>query len=254
MTLDSHETGHWFVTGSAIAGEANKSANVSTEKVKKMKGKKKETTHATIEEMDDKEEHIAFSAREEKCVVAMDVEPKTNEEMMVDEEMKMYVVQDVNLINMDEESRPENILSENEGNKLFLNYGVSGDRITYDEHIAYYDWLADSTTTSHITNQQKALLDYRPVDSTSVAGVRNAKATVKGCGSVELESTCQGQKYVLWLNDVLYVPANRNNVLSLGRWDNAGRRYVGKGGKIALINEAGKPVMMRIQVKKTCTN
>ena len=72
---------------------------------------------------------------------------------MADEETKMYMAHNADLVDVDEEFRPENILSENEGNKLFLNYGISGDRTTYNEYIAYYDWLADSATTSHITNQ-----------------------------------------------------------------------------------------------------
>ena len=31
-----------------------------------------------------------------------------------------------------------------------------------DEHVIWYDWLADSTTTSHVTNHCEALTNYKP--------------------------------------------------------------------------------------------
>ena|SRR5258708_24908937 len=48
------------------------------------------------------------------------------------------------------------------------------------DQVLYYDWLADSATTLHITNQREALTNYQPLYGTSVAGVGNAKTSVEG--------------------------------------------------------------------------
>jgi hypothetical protein len=118
-----------------------------------------------------------------------------------------------------------------------------------EDQVLYYDWLADSATTSHITNQREALTNYKPAHGITVAGVGNAKTTVQGRGTVELESKCEGRKFVLQLDNVLYIPTNRNNLLSLGRWEASGRKYIGEGGKITMINERGVPVATGNRIK-----
>jgi GAG-pre-integrase domain len=65
---------------------------------------------------------------------------------------------------------------------------------------------------------------------------------VHGRGTVQLESQCEGRKFVLHLENVLYIPTNRNNLISLGRWGASGRKYVGDGERIMMINERGVPV------------
>ena len=39
-----------------------------------------------------------------------------------------------------------------------------------------------------------------------------------------------------------YIPTNRNNLFSLGKWDAAGGKYVGAGRKITLENKQSKTV------------
>ena len=52
-----------------------------------------------------------------------------------------------------------------------------------------------------------------------VTGVGNLKTKAKGRGIVELISWCNHHKYILQLENVLYIPTNRNNLISLGKWD-----------------------------------
>ena len=94
----------------------------------------------------------------------------------------------------------------------------------------FYDWFADSATTSHICNQKEAFVSYQPVTGRTVAGVGNNQAIVEGRGTIELESIYNDYKYLLRLENVLHIPSNRNNLISLGRWDHAGGRYTGGGG------------------------
>ena len=41
-----------------------------------------------------------------------------------------------------------------------------------------------------------------------------------------------GETCVLMLEDVLYIPTNKQNLISLGRWDKAGGQYMGGDGQL----------------------
>ena len=99
----------------------------------------------------------------------------------------------------------------------------SADVTMNDERIIYYDWLADSAMTSHICNAREVFTTYNPIQSTPVVGVGNVKAHAEGRGTVQIQSYCDGHTYTLQLQDVLHVPGNRNNLISLGQWDSDGR-------------------------------
>ena len=87
----------------------------------------------------------------------------------------------------------------------------------YDSHLIFYNWLADSAMTSHICNRHEAFLRFHPLTATTVTGVGNLVTKAKGQGTVELTSWCNGHKYILQLENVLYIPNNRNNLISLGK-------------------------------------
>jgi hypothetical protein len=104
-----------------------------------------------------------------------------------------------------------------------------------------YDWLADSTTTSHVTHQCDAFIIYIPMGNAAITGV-GGDTNIAGQGTIELILKCNGQDFVLILEDVLHVPSTQNNLISLGRWDAAGGRYTGGGGAITLTTKDGKRV------------
>ena len=109
-----------------------------------------------------------------------------------------------------------------------------------NELIRFYDWLADCATTSHVSNQLDAFITYQHEDNITVAGVGNIKAQVAGRGTVELLSTCNGHTYCLQLKNVLHIPTNRNSLLSLGRWDDAGGSYTCQNGVLTLTSADNK--------------
>jgi len=46
----------------------------------------------------------------------------------------------------------------------YINFDVPvSDMSTNDNRLIYYDWLADSATTSHVTNQRNAFINYEPL-------------------------------------------------------------------------------------------
>ena len=66
----------------------------------------------------------------------------------------------------------------------------------------------------------------------AVMGVGNVKAQAQGRGTIKLELVVNGQTYILKLQDVLYIPTNEQNLISLGCWDGASSCYIGGGGII----------------------
>ena len=89
-----------------------------------------------------------------------------------------------------------------------------------DKQLIYYDWLANSAITSHITNWHTAFITYESLTSKVVHGISNKTAHVIGKGTIELISYINKQKVIICLEDVLYIPTTKNNLISLRRWDN----------------------------------
>jgi len=77
-----------------------------------------------------------------------------------------------------------------------------------DTCLIFYNWLANSAMTSHVCNQCDAFMMFHPLTATTVMGVGNIETKAEGQGTVELISWCNSHKYILQLEDVLYIPKN----------------------------------------------
>ena len=64
-----------------------------------------------------------------------------------------------------------------------------------------------------------------------------------------LHTECDSCKYNLRLENVLYIPENKNNLLSLGCWEKEGRQYIGNNGELMLINASGESVAKGMKVR-----
>jgi hypothetical protein len=101
------------------------------------------------------------------------------------------------------------------------DYGLNNSFTTYD-------WVADSTTTSHICNTKHTFIEYTPSHKKlSVCGVGGIIARAEGRGTMKLQTHYQGKTHNIKLKDILYIPDNRNNLLSLGQWARAGNCFTG---------------------------
>ena len=109
----------------------------------------------------------------------------------------------------------------NDNDGKYYNFDHVPSSTEMDICLIYYDWLADLGATTHITHQRKAFTTYQKIPKVPVAGVGRIKAHMVGKGTIRLISECKGHIYVLELQDILYVPNNRNNLLSLGKWETA---------------------------------
>ena len=66
----------------------------------------------------------------------------------------------------------------------------------------------------HITNQQDAFINYKPLKNAVVQGMGDLTTQAKGKGTIELESEVNRKKYILRLENVLYIP-NNSKLISL---------------------------------------
>jgi len=134
-----------------------------------------------------------------------------------------------------------------DGEYYNFNHVPSSDEM--DIRLIYYDWLADSAATTHITHQHNAFITYEIIPEVPISGVGGLKTHAIGQGRVNLQSECDGKTYILELHNVLHVPDNRNNLLSLGRWETAGRSYTAHNGILSLLTKEGKPIARGTKVR-----
>ena len=76
-----------------------------------------------------------------------------------------------------------------------------------DKCLIYYDWLANSAMISHITNCWDTFTTYET--HRVVCGVGNKSAYAIGKGTIELISYVNEWKFIICLEDVLYIPTTK---------------------------------------------
>jgi hypothetical protein len=160
-------------------------------------------------------------------------------------------------IGKEEEKKPKVfVFSTHESNILwnidddgnyYNNECTSFDLNATNDCISLCDWLADSAMTSHIMNLRDVLMNYQDAGDILVAGIGGMRTYVHGHGTIKLESECAGQRHILRLENVLYVPNKKNNLLLLGRWEND----VGEHGKLTLMSASGVPIATGTKIKNS---
>jgi hypothetical protein len=133
--------------------------------------------------------------------------PKNEETMHIEEVEKEVVFQST--------KRDNEIAVDAKQYNIFNDTDVV---VTYEngETLIYYDCLTDSATTLNISNCREAFITFEPTHKTLVGGVSSIKMHTKGQGTIKLESVHEGHRYSLILKDILYIPGNKNNLISLG--------------------------------------
>jgi hypothetical protein len=95
-------------------------------------------------------------------------------------------------------------------------------------------WYADSATTSHLSNSRSAFIDYKSIEPLPIYGVGKSNIWAYGRGTVEAISQVKGKQKVFHLKETLYTPEITDNLLSIGRIDEAGGKII-FGNKKAVI-------------------
>ena len=106
-----------------------------------------------------------------------------------------------------------------------------------DDRISSYSWVADSATTSHITNQRSAFIEYMPLQEKKITGIGNIGTEAQGCGTIQIVSCVNEKNITITLRDTLYAPKAVNNLLSLSRLDEEGGTAHINDGQIILSDK-----------------
>jgi len=130
----------------------------------------------------------------------------------------------------------------------YHNYEHVPSSTELDLRLIYYEWLADLGATSHITHRRDAFDTYEPIPEIPISGVGGVKAHAIGQGNVKLKSECNNRTYILKLKNVLHVPKNKNNLLSLGKWERDGQSYNACDGIISLLTKERESVAKGVKI------
>jgi len=124
---------------------------------------------------------------------------------------------------------------ENEDKDLY-NYINDTIVTNSNEDRDLYDWIANSASTSHICNKREVFTEYLPVHAKiPIFGVGGITTCTLGRGKVKIETIYDNKIHTITLSNVLYVPTNHYNLLSLGRWAHASGTFKG-GTNMSLIS------------------
>ena len=99
-----------------------------------------------------------------------------------------------------------------------------------------FERIADSASTVHVMNRRDAFATYTPVPEIRVTGVRGVQAFAVGKGTVYLSTECDGKHSIICLQNILHIPCNQNNLLSVIRWDKAPERSAHFEDKEVILN------------------
>jgi len=124
----------------------------------------------------------------------------------------------------------------------YHNYDHVPSSTKIDLCLIYYEWLADSGATSHITHRHNTFNTYEPIPPVPISGVGGTKVHAIRWGNVKVKSKCNNRTYILKLKNVLHVPKNKNNLLFLGKWEREGHSYNACDGTLSLLMKDKKPV------------
>jgi hypothetical protein len=109
-----------------------------------------------------------------------------------------------------------------------------------DKCTIWYDWLADSATTSHIVNCHDVFKTFETIKNTPITGVGGLQTHTEGHGDVNIYTKLNGETHFIHLCNILYVPSNRNNLFSLRHWLAKGSDFCGHD--LTLISKTGNPI------------
>lgn len=98
-------------------------------------------------------------------------------------------------------------------------------------------WVLDSAATTHFCKDRSLMLNYQEATDVNMSlAVENTGSTIVGKGIVNFSVKLGKEISEITLNNVLYNPEIRRNLLSISRLEAAGAHFVGSKGKIKVFS------------------
>jgi len=111
-----------------------------------------------------------------------------------------------------------------------------------------YDWLVDSGSTNHITNWWELYSSYEPTPEATIHRVGSKISQVTRQETILITAQYGMCKCILQLENINYIPSNKYNIFTLGRWVSQGRRYEVSKGELILFNHLNIPVLKGLKI------
>ncbi|CAE6441685.1 unnamed protein product [Rhizoctonia solani] len=119
---------------------------------------------------------------------------------------------------------------------------MATDRLQHSNELVnqYKDaWIADSGTTTHVTNNRDVFIDFKPVDGL-LTGVAGEEPIIRR-GTVLLRCQINSKRQQfrnITLTNVAYVPKSPTNLISLSAVTDQGHRVVMQGDRIKICSRS----------------
>lgn len=101
-------------------------------------------------------------------------------------------------------------------------------------------WCLDSGCTSHLCNETNKFSNFTEVLSEKLNLASNMSTPITGKGAIHLNAEVNGQNRNLNLENVLYVPDLRTNLLSVSKITNKGYKVIFDEKSVKVIDNDGK--------------
>jgi len=98
-------------------------------------------------------------------------------------------------------------------------------------------WMICALPHMLVVNHKDAFMNYQPLKGKQVQDVSNLVTQAEGQGTVQIELNISGKKYISTLDNVLYIPTNRYNLLALKWWDKFDGHIEVHHRKLSLITD-----------------
>ena len=103
------------------------------------------------------------------------------------------------------------------------------------------NWYLDSGTTSHITNDQNAFMEFTAASATPVLGIRNPAMTL-GYSTISVKFKVSNKFITHKLQHMLYIPEAPNCLLTTSRFDETRGKVIIQKEKCSLEDKNGNTV------------
>lgn len=102
-------------------------------------------------------------------------------------------------------------------------------------------WVFDTAATAHFCCSRTLMSNYEPLVNTTMAvAIGGVACPVEGRGKVQLRFYTKGELEIINLNNVLYSPNLRQNLISGILVDKAGHSFIGKNNVITVYHKNGR--------------
>lgn len=112
-----------------------------------------------------------------------------------------------------------------------------------EDTVSFYPWYADSGTTSHMTHERSAFIDYKSITPMPIRGLGKSYVWAYGRGIVEALSFNNGTHKIFYLKETLFTPDHPDNLLSIGRIDDSGGKIIFGNNKAVLYDNKNNVVV-----------